>query len=1082
MSRDRSANLQFYRIDTKKYSNLRDLEDRLGELVDKVKFLGQIDLTTDGKIVIESMIEKLYRNNEAYISSLFRKYPHSFSVYLVQKGIFEYDGSYWASVREDLDLDSNEQSRLGSLFTDHLQEMGLTTAKSSGRRKYVDNILTQSLIPISELRNFIEEVKNSQPTNEPTIAKYTQILQDLRNKLNKTSTEINKIDNTIGTEPKKLLKHWSDLGKLSQLEARIEPIRGTLENITGSIKSRRRKFLVTMATLKRKEVSLKHFLHQLNQDKDTSNKAGQKAETKLREVGRRQDRLNGRISRLERKLLEMGNGDLEEGISTFKTKKKEYKEYRKLKRELDEKIDLTSLLELKDDLQREIVTDGDSGRDFIQNKMFEKEKLLQKRKDIQEQIEEIEKEVESFSKPIQLFLINGGPFVRTIFIEMKSAIRDLEDNKKILPENYDLPQRYINFVSETMKAPDAQDSEPNVTTKDIQGQAIKEPRVLFDLRAEEIVFRLPPQRIKGIDGATETKFCINENCYPLNAYKGGEDIYETSALEKGISHAKSSYKTILKKKDNVLGKWEFRAFRGNGPILVFDSSKEIFQREELPAELIWLIAPKTFSLQQDYISRGQLHGNWVDFDFYRIDTTERSEINLYEPSIGDISLPVEREGHTSLKLSAGTKVEGATVNGAPIFVDFPEIELPIKSTDGLADWNCVVHSYPSIGQIDPQIDLSLEQLLNDRTGSAKYIKITEDQLKGNDQDFLCYRIVLNNPEIEYESEISFCHIHDFSYKFNKQIFLPRHLKDKDGHLTVKKPDSIELTLNSEGALRESKPDFVRADFSLQEDIIKFETASKDDRPQTNLEIKINVPKANWTIPQLSGKYLEESSGSKTLYFFQDLQKPNNLDLHVSLPKYINKTATLNLSNSRNSAKKRVVNGEVEYNLQKFLDSLRKGRKNEETNQTFSLKISDSERFTHAIRLFSVQNYWEVKDLEVAVESCGEEVKVVAHWNTVGKADNQVVLIWRKRNHERVYKRELDTTKEEFKKVLPKNKLPKGTYIFHVTNQPPFAGSNIEYPYKKVRIYEQGVDIQPATIADEDEVIEHKSYVDKFKIT
>jgi hypothetical protein len=134
--------------------NLRQCEERLKQVKDKINLIGDINLKSNDIEKLSKFLKEYLRLNN--IRNL-KKIPFSVSVFLVWKGILEYKGNYWGLISEDLNLNLTNKKRdlLGSIILKTIRIYDLLDfTESEHNRKYVTPILVQGYIPNKYLENY----------------------------------------------------------------------------------------------------------------------------------------------------------------------------------------------------------------------------------------------------------------------------------------------------------------------------------------------------------------------------------------------------------------------------------------------------------------------------------------------------------------------------------------------------------------------------------------------------------------------------------------------------------------------------------------------------------------------------------------------------------------------------------------------------------------------------------------------------------------------------------------------------------------------------------------------------------------
>ena len=1100
MSKQRKKNNQFYRFEINNYESIEKLEEDLASAVANLDFLGQLDIGEDGYFELRSLVKETARNSQLSLDKVFKAYPNVVSLFLVFTGVYEYDGNYWPKVREAVDVDVNGQTELGSKFLDYLSDNDFVVDAEIQGFKYRDNILIQGLLPINHLKEFMSETTINaivQGGGSTSLAKTVKELNEVQEKLDEYRRRSKDVAEKIGKYPHKLIDYWEDIEEIAKLDEEVQLIKEALPEGSTDPEKFRKTLKIKIQARNRHEVILKNLLHK-NQSWITGDGSEVKAKTKALEVQEEKNDAKNRLQHIDELISKLGDGDYLEGLKKFKKDSEKKYGSREIKERIQEKtgdVKVEALMSEKQEIERKAKKVDADGKKYLSKKISEKEKILRKIKELESNKNQLEKRLDKYEGPIRYFLVYGKNFPQIFEEEVKKLQRDIGKKASIEREDYSLPRRYINAILQDKKREDTSDDKSihHVETEEGKSgdgsekkskhkQRLRAPEVIFKPSQEKVMVDFPSQTIRGLEDAKKTQFCINGVCHELKPFQESEDYYSTEQYLKVIEEPEEKYKFSLRKGEKELRNWEIVSKSSSGvPIFVFKNDGQLCVEEKLPRKELWVVTPKSYNLDHKTSLQGELSGGWFNFKYHKISIEDSSKVFLKDEEGNKIALPVKRGQIPKIQLTSRGFVKGAKLENHPVYNELPKIKLPIRNSDNLGAWRLSLNREPTSTKEKTKLNLELNHDTLEKS-SRKYFYMDLAELNSLDKQFCCYRVTLENEKLEYKDNTSFCLLEKFEFGFDKSLYLPEKHDENNINIQLNIPAGIELELSEKGELiREAKGKY-STKTPLAREQIKYRLKAEESSGEISFLLSIDVPKLDWKIPQLEGKKLNAKDKKNQLYFLQDLEEPEDLDLYLGVPTYFGSEAILSLESSRKNSRSKVKNGRAAFNLLAFLDALRKGRQEDKKNQSFMVKFPKTNLINHPTKLFSVQNHWEAVNIHAIAESVGDEIKVKATWDVIGKAENQVVIIWQKNEKEKVLEEDISTSIESFETKLKKEDLEAGVYVFHVTNQPLYSGEDIEYPVESVRdLYDHNVDFQPSTVVGENERIEHKSYVDMLEV-
>lgn len=143
-------------------STLLNIEQTLEPLFEEIGLIGEIPLSDDEEIQIETSLRELLRLSSPGEATQFlrEEVPCTLACFLVWKGIREYrEGDYWEGVCQSVGLhQANWPQKWGEIFEDVLRRFRLADFRESGGHRFVTPILIHGGIPTYCLDDFFERL------------------------------------------------------------------------------------------------------------------------------------------------------------------------------------------------------------------------------------------------------------------------------------------------------------------------------------------------------------------------------------------------------------------------------------------------------------------------------------------------------------------------------------------------------------------------------------------------------------------------------------------------------------------------------------------------------------------------------------------------------------------------------------------------------------------------------------------------------------------------------------------------------------------------------------------------------------
>ena len=768
------------------------------------------------------------------------------------------------------------------------------------------------------------------------------------------------------------------------------------------------------------------------------------------------------LARVEKRLAELGRGDIQAGIRQVEAQRQRQERVTKLRAELREEYpDLAAI-------EREIRSAQRSGKDKSALEA-EARQLTEQLKETWVQADRVKQELAYYptafsgvDEPIRRYLLYGGKSAEEFLVSsVLLAHRSLTDEKVPNADDVDLPERVVTAFErwwaqhiDELKERVQPDERETAT-----GQRFRTPTISLDPAMAEIIVHFHAQRYLASVGGTSA--CLEvvgsapdsqRQIFPLHIYRGAEGLLETHEPEPPLPLPFPAYRYefSLKSDSSVIHRWEVTAMRGEVPYMAFDwPSGKLIKDEELSKGRIWFLVRQDFSPEPAdciLVEGGSLYGQWKDYCFLELDLDQVDQLQIVDDQGQRFPVPVSSERSPVLDLRGGQRLEGVHSEGVEIYVGPPpQVRVPIEDEAELRLWRISVFpDEESSLQDRKHYRLSELQAAMDVDAGKGWVDVllTDETLLGQRPVGIFTVRVRKPPYTDWRS--TFCVVPDLQVEFGNDIYLPYEvggaptihaeiLVAEHAEFAPQPPAEFFETMDNRYVVRvDGREDFLRGTLCLR----------SPDRGAQRIPLTISIPKVKWRLQGLEDDQRVVWCDTIEEVWLGDWEIAPELFLIVALPSCLDGCLELSLDGKKEE--RDLSEGRARFDLLAFVDALRAGP----SVQTFTLTLSESQFGIEHVPLFKVRTRWEVEDIECVQESQGRTIILNVTWTEKGRPGNKdrIIRLW-SLSGEPVGPITEQTVLEGIQSATLRGNedLPLGTYLLQLTLEDPWSATEVSCP-------------------------------------
>jgi len=715
------------------------------------------------------------------------------------------------------------------------------------------------------------------------------------------------------------------------------------------------------------------------------------------------------LAQAEKRLAEMGGGDIQAGIERVKAQRRLQDTAAKLRTELKERYpDLETI-------EREIRNAQRTGKNktALEAKARHLTKQVEK---IQAQTGRLKQELSYYpaafpgvDEPIRRYLLYGGKSAEEFLVRsVLLAHQALTEGKVPHADDVGLPERVVKAFKHwyiQYEPPSPPEDEIDAIT----GQRFRAPTISLDPGIAEVMVRFHAQRylasIAGTSACLEVVGFDSDSqrqTFPLRVYKGAEGLLETQEPEPlPLPFPADRYEFSLKSDGIVIHQWEVAVMRSEAPYMAFDQrSGKLIKDKELPKREIWFLVRQDFSLEPAdciLVEGGSLYGQWKDYIFLELDLDQVDELQIVDDQGQRFLIPISPERSPTLDLIGGQRLEGVYSEGVEIYVGSPpHIRVPVEDQAELRLWRLSIFpGEESSPQDRKHYQLSeLQEALDVHTDEGWVdILLPDETLLGQCPVGRFTIRVRKPPYTDWRS--TFCAVPDLQVEFDRVIYLPYEAgKTPDIYAKILVAERAEFAPQPPAELFDTRDNLYAVRIDGTENTLNGTLHLHSlDRGKQRIPLAIRIPKVRWRLQGLADDQYATWRDTIEEVWLGDWETASELFLIVELPPSVDGHLKLALGDdSGKEAEKKIHEGKARFDLLAFGDALRAGP----SVQTFTLMHPESQFGIEHMPLFKVRTRWEAEDIKCVQSSQGRTIILLTvTWTEKGRTGNKarIIRLW-----------------------------------------------------------------------------------------
>lgn len=773
----------------------------------------------------------------------------------------------------------------------------------------------------------------------------------------------------------------------------------------------------------------------------------------------RQEVIHEDVARIEKRLIELGGGDIQAGIRQVEEQRQRQARGTKLRVELKEEYpDLAAI-------ERQIRSARRSGRD--KNALqVQARQLTEQLEKARAQADRVKQELSYYpavfpgvDEPIRRYLLYGGKPAEEFLVRSVSLAHPALTEEKI-PDAHEigLPERVVTafehrwpqYVAEVGRR--AQLDERQTTT----GQRFRAPSISIDPAMAEITVYFYAQRYLASIGGTDAHLEVVESppgsrcqTFPLRVYRRTEDLLETQELEFPLAFPADRYEFSLRSDSGVINRWEVPPMRSDAPCMVFEGrSGRLIKDEELPSGEVWFVSKDALLEPAECIlERGSLHGRWKGYSFLKLDLGDVDELQVTDDQGQHFLIPISSEMVPALDLIGGERLEGVSSDGVEVYVGPPpRIRVPIEDKAELRLWRISIfpdeesslqdRKHYRLSELWETLDVRIDEGWVD-------VPLTNKMLLSQRPVGRFTIRVRKPPYTDWRS--TFCVVPFLEVTFDRDVYLPYETeRAPDVRARISTAKAAEFVPQPPAKLYETTDNLYVVRVDGREDYLRGTLCFRSpEGGGQRIPLAISIPKVKWRLQGLEDDQRAVWCDTIEELWLGDWETVPELFLVVALPSFVD--GCLRLSLDGKEEERDLCEGKARFNLLAFVDALRAGP----SVQIFGLTLRRLRFGIEHVPLFRVRTRWEVEDVECVQESRGRIIILNVTWTEKGRTGNKtkIIRLWSTSDmlaRPTIEQRVLEDIQRATLQASERRLLP-GTYLVQITLEDPWSTTEISRP-------------------------------------
>ncbi|MDD2585771.1 MAG: hypothetical protein PHO25_03955 [Syntrophomonadaceae bacterium] len=700
----------------------------------------------------------------------------------------------------------------------------------------------------------------------------------------------------------------------------------------------------------------------------------------------RKEQLIKQQMELDQKIIELGGGDLNNGLNKLDSWLEDKTKLRKAKAKISHwrtngalaesvyNFPLLDLHKLNNDLK------------------IKRNKKLEQIHEVNQSLSEILPWLPNLDEPIRNFLIFGEEWAETWLIDSVELLqRTLETGA--IPTDWDnkLPLRVYTGFETWWKSKCYQTNDQTISTWENQDR-FQTPLLYFDFYDCVLKLRIPVQRITWQNDVLPRNavFYIhnNDSGQQLEVQAA---LYLSSDTPHQIYNEKiecilpflfAQYQVSLWLENQHIRSWYISTLSEELPFLVFNEDGKHLSNDILSKKRLWIMLPYGCSLLNDNPVVEVINNVCQKADMFLVDLKSEEILSI----VGEKGTIYNFKLLQSFEpiLLGGLKLNNLLVNGLVPYKEAPKaLILPIESTNNSQDlFIYLQHGLSTAGE-EWVINSNLVNVSNGQIEIKLFPGILGDKPCG------WYSFILREP-----GQVGFTH--DFvifpymELEFDSEVYWPTSDLNSIMQLTVIVPEGASLYVQPPAELINVEDDVHIIQATHKQETIE----AKMDLQQANgidnvIPLSFIVPLIKWKVIGSDEKVIINWSHNPEIWIGLWQENPE-LNLDIDLPFGI-----LYLQLSMEDLYGQIItvypdSNRVRINLLPFEDSLKDGKP---IHEFFLSVYNYNRKVIKRVPIFAVRCLWEVANIswEPIDYGLGHHLKLT--WDEKGKAENRILRVW-----------------------------------------------------------------------------------------
>lgn len=762
------------------------------------------------------------------------------------------------------------------------------------------------------------------------------------------------------------------------------------------------------------------------------------------------------IADVEARLTDLGDGDIQMGISLASESGRVLTSPAQARKLLEDRFDDVSTLE---DLVQETNRHKD-GKAYL---IRQRAQLNRQASETQLAHSTIEDKLPAYpaaypgiDEPIRRYLLYGGKHSESFLVNSCKLMSDWEPGEHGV--SVQLSDRVIARFQEWREATVERGLELPEREIKAGAQRLSGPIISISPARREVTVMLRPQRLSEWIPEAQVSLEVTGDGdrdeglqFDLRRYGVAKDVVETQEQEFPLPFPSHSYRFDLKGPAGDIKTWNART---NGHFYTFRyGSGRIITDDLIPKEKVWLVLSRDYSIRPVSLviaNHGELHGKWSAFSLLELDLSEAEELVLHNRLTKRSAVyPLVYGEPPEVGFVGGNLLQGATSDAGGVFIGSPpNIRIPIASDVELRFWRL------SLIPLDAQIEKSTRRhfrvsdlgeaiLLNLEAGSGE-IQMSHDLLLGP-QPFGRYQVRIHrSPYSDWLQTLTV--VPDLDYAFDETMYLPYRTGEAPSiGMSVSTSEGIEFIAAPPAEVIGLLNGRVNVSSDAAASFVQGMLRSSQKGQETSIPISFEIPKVWWRFQGLVET--EQDVWSDNIREVWIGEESEEKSLILKLPSVVEgQSLSLGIGGaSEKKAESTVSGGNAQFGLLAFSDAFKHSAPRQSlwlsTASQESLITLEDELITEVI------TRWQSDEIQCVQIVEGRSLILEVSWAELGKALSKELSLWRVQStsSDPIAKRAVGADALSARLVVDSRDAPPGRYLLQLASADPWASTAATRP-------------------------------------